>query len=570
MSSVLSIVPAPFAGTITDPGWVTALSRQARKMGSTIERIDAASEQREKQLFQALRWLGDSIMLSEEVFAGLVLAVLHSLIDFKANTTTVSTGALRVACERLVSRHNELAKAGEPVGGLADSWIAHQGRVLRAVMAGLTVVDLVGGAAANIEGVLWTKGLRFPRVFDRSKPLRLVVPENEALVGRIVADQTHEVYLAVTDLTFRSSGISFVAFLPAIEKLLDELCAHYGVHRSTKEIRGPLLREEEACDRLGCTPAQIATMVADRRIVSVTSWTGEVCFPQWQFENRGVCPLVSYVLEHTPSTFSEWPLALFLSHHYREEEHVQHSKRGKSFFKTILKRRAIWLSTFRRSANGSLGNVTSLSRTDLLPTRSLYRVTKWYRGPFHFRNFDDLAPERGLPSGTGRLDLPKSSGYGTMYLTETPKGAWSEVFGHIPVLTLDDVCDRVIHEVKPKSAVANLADAAQGRPDLITNNSRQETCRFAHELHRAGVKGIRYGLAAMQGEIGYALFGIVDGVTDLRTGAGLGTWNKKGPSRPAVLDEGFWAYLELRDKSEPYFPIMLRRFPDSRFWNRRP
>jgi hypothetical protein len=202
-----------------------------------------------------------------------------------------------------------------------------------------------------------------------------------------------------------------------------------------------------------------------------------------------------------------------------------------------------------------LDNINDTNRAQLTAGSEYYRVQEVRYSSFcYFSCYEDTV--ESLPENVGRLDLPESGGKGTWYIADSPGGAWREIIGRRPVITLDDILSRNRLNIKPAITIDAIADTTRGGAWLSRALYREDTLDVARRLEQQGCRGIKYRLNLSVGGCGYALFGPAGGTDPLA--ARLGRWSRS--SMPAVEDPVVWDFL--REQRAEGQLIILRRLPD--------
>lgn len=330
----------------------------------------------------------------------------------------------------------------------------------------------------------------------------------------------------------------------------------YGAEDARVDVVGSLIDCKRAAKELDITEDEVLLMAAERRILSVPTWAGEVRFPRFQFIDAQeqpaarIRPQVDFILRRSPTTFRGWPLAIFAKQMQTATVETVESE---------LNIRGLLTSNVELSS-GTDRFDTYVRRVRSCPVGKgeiLYRVAQKDLTPFFFSRWPSQGPGRLAPSeaiSAGRFDLDGNSHQGTMYLARCSKGAWAETLDRLPVVTLNSLTNRVIWELSPQSELS-LADLSNASADMVASVNRRDTGKLATLLAPL-FHGIEYVLKSGVNERGVAIFGkagahpptvahnVVWGVNAVRSG---------------FSDDSLWEYLSARPK---HLPVVLRIFPE--------
>ncbi|MDR1293608.1 MAG: hypothetical protein LBK59_01415 [Bifidobacteriaceae bacterium] len=323
---------------------------------------------------------------------------------------------------------------------------------------------------------------------------------------------------------------------------------------------------------LGVGLGDVAAMADRREVVSVTTWAGEMVYPEFQFHGGTVCPIVARVLRDIAAKpcaatgmrpdrwvgLHGWSLALFLDHVLRGHRHgVELDHAGT--IEELLRSTTLWRPQLAAARTGTLDGINGSKRTTIAAGRTMHRVTRVGWNPCYFSAYTRDPVSGEIPLETGRLDLPASSGEGTWYLGDRETGVWREVLDQYPVVTLEEILTKQRVELAPKVRVGGIVDVTGGGARLTAVHRRATTLHVARRLRiDDNAAGVKYSLSKERRANGFALFGTA-GEQDLRA-TDHGEWDQKGRAIPALQDPHLWTVLKWREDNDP-LPIVLKRFP---------
>jgi hypothetical protein len=423
-------------------------------------------------------------------------------------------------------------------------------RVLRVAVAFFTPVDIVGSPSARPTS--WCETLvTYSNPWILSLP-HTSRPKRDQDTAMILCEHANDLIDALNDLYLPL----WSAKAAKVADGLDEICGRFGADRSKDSYQElPTISRKDVASKLRVEPRKVDRMRMKGQLVWVKTWSGGYRYPSFQFDGDKVCPWIEEVLPH--AVLEGWPLALFLAQAlprpHRHDLRVDWPKK----IEADLGRVGLWRPHLLQPKTGHLDDINGQTTTTMPGPAFYYRVQDvQYSEPWYFSAYDDRLGS--LPADVGRLDLPKASGDGTWYLADTSEGAWREILGRRPVISLDDILNRRLWKLTPNQDIDEIADVTAGARPLSFALRRADTLDVARRLHERGLRGIKYGLNLNPASYGYALFGPA-GNTDPSV-AGLGTWSHS--RTPMVDDPSAWAFLRNRKLEDPRLPVILRRLPD--------
>jgi hypothetical protein len=491
------------------------------------------------------------------------------MAEYVRNDTTVSAdNAVGRTAEVLESYRTIVTNSSAPTSPTKPP-----GQIVRAAVALFTLADIVN--IIGPEGRSWcavlseipTPGFTLDLGDDIRSP-------KLAAQKRILADHVDDTFDAVSQLLAAGweASANVARLRLVVEEALRAICEKFAVQRLRRENL-ELNSAEEVADILGCSVNDVTVLKKSKGLVWVTTWTGEERYPKFQFDGDRVCSVIQEVLPEIASMRDDsgvlhglhgWPLALFLERylpygHTHNDPEIDEA----GTFVELLTGMNLWSPHLQLRRTRSLDSIQGQEQAEIKANTELFRVQEArHAEPFYFTSYDENA---GIMPGSGRLDLPQSTGRGTWYVADNEKGAWREVLDQHPVLTLDDIVGRSRWTLKPLQNIANLAEATGGRAALTAARRRRDTLDVARRIAAATTtggellfRGIRYCLNKDRNGHGYAFFGPTG--QSQPGDADLGPWEKTSKTR-AVGDGDLWSILAWRELREPEFPVILKRFP---------
>lgn len=375
-----------------------------------------------------------------------------------------------------------------------------------------------------------------------------VLPPNAVTV--LMPEATGDFAGAFIDVS--NLGVAVPVKLQAqVQLALEEMCAAVGAFSPVSGLGFRCWSQSEVQSALVWTSAEVDDAVAQRKLVSVESWAGELEFPDFQFRLGHTATIhawVAFVLAGTPDSFEGWPLAIWLSRNRAKPE---------GFYEEKLTDRGLWTAAWGQPPVGIFAKEEAWKiRTAIDSGADLWRVSPSAITPFRFAQADMPSPGSiGKMRPAGRFDVDRArSDLGSLYLAETPLGAWSEVLDREPVVTLRHLTNRDAWRLKPHRGFV-LVDLDGAGPKVCTTSRRADTQDLATKYAIAGHQGLRACLRTGGGR-SIVLFGT--GGKRLPSSGGLGGWSAK--RIPGVQGEPLWDYLADR-MEDPDLATVLRRLP---------
>lgn len=459
-------------------------------------------------------------------------AVLHTHLLAPSVLTLAS---LEIALDGVLVEYRqfleELKTAGSPIED-------HHEPFLRAMVAYSTIVQLLSPQIGSGAGFAWGRHTfsddDFAFIgFDHLPPdLPL------AAVQRILPDQVADLKSALGAVG-ASAGYLQGRMRDRISDAFAQICGELDCVETNWESLDMDLKDDAWVMReLAIDAKQLATMVADRTIISVPTWSGGRRFPSYQIELGVIVHAVEYVCENTPPTFRDWPLAIWMARNLAATD---------EYFEEKLGSLGLWMPLWSGPATTQFKGIKKLKATT--PLSPLFRVCRRSLSPFYFSSVDAARPAAG-----GRFDLAVSTGLGSLYTAETPFGAWSETLDRRPVVTLRELLSMRLWSLRAldQPDVADLTKV----PGTNTNR-RPDTQALAEAVRVDGWLGLRVPLRSRPTEIGVVMFGKTG--PNLPATAGIGLW--EALPTEGIEAASLWEYMETRQDLENDFPIVLRRFP---------
>lgn len=436
----------------------------------------------------------------------------------------------------LLLREMEPTKSGSPVDKRYESF-------LRAMVTFATLIELIAPQLGEPTGRPWGSHVFADSHFRYIQFDKLPGQLPPDAVRLIFPDQCSDLKSAVETLERISLLKRPKAFIFAH---LDQIALILGYDaRSPHTLGINLMTAEWVRDQCGHSDTRpVKRMTRQRRIISVPTWTGERMYPEFQFERGKLLDSVQLVCREAHSSLTDWPLAVWMAMHKHQKV---------PYFEQRLGEIGLWMPSRLDGPSHQFQDLARAAATDApFPLSGpLYRVSRSENSPFYFSSADAADPHAG-----GRFDLAGKSGHGSLYTGETPVGAWSEVFDRLPVLTLHDLFERRLWELRPQGPL-EVWNLEHHRPQLFSTRRRADTQEVAAMAFNQRRQGLRVRLRSVGGEMGAVLFGRA-GAT-LPSAAGIGLWNAE-PTH-GIEDHGLWQYITQREENNSAFPVVLRRFP---------
>lgn len=450
------------------------------------------------------------------------------------------------------------AAAEDPVLHVSDS-----NRVVRIIVTYFSLHKIVTAVVKTSTGSCWGAHVVSPNDFEQIAFDDFDVPRSVTARARLLEDQSADLIEATSDLGELVPGPVSIAYIAAIRRVVEDLCHHFGTRvgqpLSASEYPFELYAKERACSELGISETELENRRKTRAVLSVPTWLGDIRYPGFQFSRGDVKPVIKHIISNVDRRLSDWPLTIFMFTHRDEHE---------NFFVKVLQDRGLWRPAWTQQPTREFKGLAAKNFGTRRSRLTLYRVANERYSPFYFsscvsvRDAGSLgAPltEVGAPLETdvgGRFDLDHETGRGTVYLAESPSGAWAEVLDREPVVTLRSLLGRYEWTLVRKNGIS-LGDVTERGAQIATAN-RADTQALAGRISADGHEGVRYILRARGNEIGVALFGTAG--ANLPGSVGLGAWSSR--RKPGIEAKGLWDYLSDREKRDVSYPVLLRRFPD--------
>ena len=412
---------------------------------------------------------------------------------------------------------------------------------IRCVVSFATIVQLVGPKVGESVGIDWGLHVFSDQDFELIGFDQIKTRLPEAAIRRILPDQVSDLKSAVTQVA-RKPMIRPDLLKARIFDQLDSICAALmcppAMHES---LDMTLLTAQDAMKQLRILdPTELATLIEERKIISVPTWTGERQFPSYQFGRTGIVESVRDVCENAAESFKDWPLAIWMARNWQRPE---------NYFATTLGNIGLWKPSWNQPLTGEFSGLQNPDKVDIVGP--VYRVARNVLSPFYFSGASVSNPQEG-----GRFDLDKDEAKGSLYTALAVIGAWAETFEREPVLTLRDVLVRRVWTLTPKRPIT-VADLEPLSAKLAATNNRADTQDVAITLEAAGEVGIRVSLRSRGGEIGVVFFGPFG--PNLPSSAEMGIWSSSPGD--GIESDDLWTYIVDREKYHADFPVVLRRFP---------
>lgn len=477
---------------------------------------------------------------------GLLGALQESTSALREHTrsgTDLTLAQLEEKLDSLLQEYGVLLREIEPAKPGQDVDHAYE-PFLRAMVAFATLIELLAPRLGGISGKAWGQHVFADSHFRYISFEKFPTGLPEEALPLIFPDQCSDLKSAVDEIARLGRVTLLKSF---IFRDLDEIGITLACPQRQPHTLGiELMDAEWARQQLGCRDRdEIEEMAAERQIISVPTWTGELMYPKFQFQGSRLTDSVTMVCADAHPSFCGWPLAIWLATHQNEDLTYLSSKLG---------RIGLWMPNRTAPPTHEFRELerAAASKTPSFPLSGpAYRVCRIDNSPFYFSSADARDPHAG-----GRFDLDSASGMGSLYAGDSPLGAWAEVFGRLPVLTLHDLFGRRLWELYPRSSL-DILDITDYTATIFSTVNRANTQEVAAMALKHGNKGLRVLLRASGKSMGVVLFGRAG--AKLPSAAGIGLWDAN-PLR-GIEDPGLWKYISNREHLFPEFPVVFRRFP---------
>jgi len=336
-----------------------------------------------------------------------------------------------------------------------------------------------------------------------------------------------------------------------VQQALVDMCSAVGAGAPAAGLGFRCWPQSEVERSFGWNTKDVVDAVDNREIVAVQSWTGKLEFPDYQFSlghTPGIDHWVSYVLKNTPDSFEGWPLAIWLGRNRAKPD---------DFYRIKLTERGLWTPEWGTPPAEIFAKEEGCTdKKKISKGRKLWRVSPSAISPFLFAQADmPNAHSKGKMRPSGRFDVDRArSNKGSLYLSETPVGAWREVLDREPVVTLRHLTSRDAWCLRPHRSFT-LVDLAHARSLVSATSRRADTQDLATKYALAGRQGLRVRLRT-GGGWAVVLFGTAG--KWLPSPGGLGGWSAERV--PGVQGPPLWEYLADR-MTDPDLATVLRRLP---------
>lgn len=321
----------------------------------------------------------------------------------------------------------------------------------------------------------------------------------------------------------------------------------------------------------GIARKEIEEKAAEKKLLAVGTWAGEICVPSFQFDTEDTKELkdfddlvehhlkekIQYMLNHTLPYYQGWPLAVFAHRHQSLSlRKIRERLEGTSVYKQgegKIRRP----DTLAKKATDCVFDVV-LKRLPQRPADDLVKLEpgqKWYNAhpccfPLdeegavlakkYFFSKKIAAGKQGKPlSARFNIDV---NGRGTMYLAEDLLGSVKECLRHDPVLTLRELGSwnyetfTVTEDMdRNGTKLCNIVGLLEWKD--ISRAGRKATQGHAKDVAKRGFAGIYYGLKQALGLRGLALFGPSGARDDDLPG-----WHSD--TEPLINSDDLWLYIE--------------------------
>ena len=440
--------------------------------------------------------------------------------------------------------------------------------------------------------------------------IRYVVPDEvpQEACRALLAGAAGDVLDLLTELR-RESGVqqpSLVATMAAWERG----CRPFGVMpRVRKDWQcGELLEIGAFADQIDLETSEVENAVAKGEILSLTLWDGSVVYPSIQIDQATgkVYEYLPQLLSVVTKEWSQWHLALWLgtldltdqdedgdggkdkdnhlilAEYLRTADGLEQVKAFLDEFEKLDVRRVTTKfqtptskkikeaydkplrkylpsspdmlrydveSRDDRDGGGQPALSWSEANGDDLVGR-VFRITRSGHGPFFYGH-------ARVDGSGGRFDLT-IEGRGTCYLSFDPVGAMAEVFGRVPILSMQEIASRSLWEMIPVDRHGPFLDLSDNDVskilphgiNLFGSTHRSTTQKFASRVAEAGYLGIVHELRHYASSNGLAIFGPAG-----RHG-GEGRWHMLSSS--LIAEPMFWDWLKGLDEADyNFFPAQL-------------